>query len=350
MQNDVHEGNNMRNVIDLLGIGKFYKASLHTHTNISDGSYSPEEVKKGYMEQGYSIVAYTDHEVLVSHQELSDENFLALTAYELSINENTVERLHPYEKCYHFNCYSSKPELEISPVFSIKEVWLEKSKKYISEEQLKIDFDLKYNNETVTKMIKKLNESGFLVCYNHPSWSMSGYEDYSFIDGLWGIEVFNGGGGYGGNVESITPFEYLLMQKKNVYPIAADDMHYWNEAFLGFTMIKSPSLTYEDVFEALKKGNFYSSEGPIITSLMLEGKTLHIECSECRSVIVSTPIRKKVNVRGEKITKCEIDLSYFFDNYEAIVNSNIEPYFRVTIVDSQGRNAYTKAYFIKDYI
>ncbi len=40
--------------------GKFYKANLHLHTTISDGRMTPEEVKQAYMEQGYSLLAYTD--------------------------------------------------------------------------------------------------------------------------------------------------------------------------------------------------------------------------------------------------------------------------------------------------
>jgi hypothetical protein len=188
-----------------------------------------------------------------------------------------------------------------------------------------------------------------LVCYNHPRWSMSGYGDYAFIDGLWGIEVYNSGGCYGRHIESVTPFEYLLMQNKNVYPIACDDMHDWHEAFLGFTMVKSPSLKYDDVFEALKKGNFYSSEGPLIHSLILDGQKLFIECSKCRNIILSTPIRKKVNIYGEDLMRGEIDLSYYFDKYDEIVSvSKIEPYFRVTIVDENGKCAYTKAFFIKE--
>ena len=68
------------------GKGNFYKANLHIHTTISDGCFSPEEVKRMYMEKGYSILAYTDHEVIVPHNELSDRNFLAITAYEASVN------------------------------------------------------------------------------------------------------------------------------------------------------------------------------------------------------------------------------------------------------------------------
>ena len=60
--------------------GKFYKANLHMHTNISDGVMTVEETKKAFVEKGYSIVAFTDHEVMVPHVDLSDENFLAITS------------------------------------------------------------------------------------------------------------------------------------------------------------------------------------------------------------------------------------------------------------------------------
>ena len=47
--------------------GKFYKANMHAHTTVSDGRLSPEEMKRAFMERGYSIVAFTDHEVMVPH-------------------------------------------------------------------------------------------------------------------------------------------------------------------------------------------------------------------------------------------------------------------------------------------
>ena len=54
--------------------GTFYKANLHCHTTISDGRMTPEEVKNAYKEQGYSIVAYTDHDVFIPHPELCEES------------------------------------------------------------------------------------------------------------------------------------------------------------------------------------------------------------------------------------------------------------------------------------
>lgn len=50
--------------------GKFYKSAMHVHTNISDGQLSPEEMKKAYRDLGFSVVAYTDHEVFVPHNDL----------------------------------------------------------------------------------------------------------------------------------------------------------------------------------------------------------------------------------------------------------------------------------------
>ena len=45
--------------------GNFYKANLHTHTTVSDGRFTPEEIKNLYLEKGYSVVAFTDHNVIV---------------------------------------------------------------------------------------------------------------------------------------------------------------------------------------------------------------------------------------------------------------------------------------------
>ena len=67
--------------------GNFYKSNLHCHSDISDGSLSCEEIKKIYKEKGYSIVAYTDHDVLLDHSDLNDESFLTLNGFEIEVNE-----------------------------------------------------------------------------------------------------------------------------------------------------------------------------------------------------------------------------------------------------------------------
>ena len=71
----------------LPGSGNFYKANLHCHTTISDGRKTPEEVRRIYKEQGYSVVAFTDHDVFIPHPELAEEDFLPLNGFEIEINE-----------------------------------------------------------------------------------------------------------------------------------------------------------------------------------------------------------------------------------------------------------------------
>ena len=67
--------------------GKFYKAALHCHSTVSDGKLTPEELKNEYMRRGYSIVAYTDHDIMIPHPELLSEGFLPITAMEIAIDK-----------------------------------------------------------------------------------------------------------------------------------------------------------------------------------------------------------------------------------------------------------------------
>ena len=67
--------------------GEFYKANLHCHSTYSDGEYSPEELKRMYMAQGYSAIAFTEHNLMIPHPELNDENFVALMGYELHFQD-----------------------------------------------------------------------------------------------------------------------------------------------------------------------------------------------------------------------------------------------------------------------
>ena len=66
--------------------GTFYKANLHAHTNLSDGVLTAEAMKGAYMAHGYSIIAYTDHDIFIPHPELTDSEFIALSALEVQFN------------------------------------------------------------------------------------------------------------------------------------------------------------------------------------------------------------------------------------------------------------------------
>ncbi len=90
--------------------GTYYKANLHCHTVLSDGHLTADEVKKVYMEQGYSIIAFTDHRKYAWHKELDQEDFLAIAAYEVDIND-FEKRKGDFSRLqtYHLNLYDTKP-------------------------------------------------------------------------------------------------------------------------------------------------------------------------------------------------------------------------------------------------
>ena len=92
--------------------GTFYKANLHCHSDFSDACLSPAELKKLYREQGYSILAFTDHDILIPHPELRDESFLPLNGYEMEVNSGTANDGGP---CCHM-CLIALEEENLTPV------------------------------------------------------------------------------------------------------------------------------------------------------------------------------------------------------------------------------------------
>ena len=82
----------------------YFKANLHSHSTISDGAYTKDELREIYKSRGYQILAITDHNLTIPHPELEDENFLLITANEINIDE--VTPIGPYGKTYHLNLYA----------------------------------------------------------------------------------------------------------------------------------------------------------------------------------------------------------------------------------------------------
>ena len=62
-----------------------YKANLHSHSTLSDGKLTPQEMKDAYKSHGYSILCITDHERTCDHSDMTEPDFLMLTGYESHI-------------------------------------------------------------------------------------------------------------------------------------------------------------------------------------------------------------------------------------------------------------------------
>ena len=329
--------------------GNFYKANLHRHTVISDGSLTPEEVKQAYLEKGFSIVAYTDHEMIVDHSDLEDENFLPITAYELSLNGTGDLRFGTNVPSYHINFYAKDKHNTVLPCFNEDYIWAPNSRAYITDEMRKTKFEFKYTVDCVNYIIKKVTEAGFLACYNHPVWSMHSYPDYAPLKGLWGVEWHNHASVCGGYPDTIQPYDDLLRLGTRLCPIATDDAHSLRGAFGGWVMVKAEKLEYSTVMGALERGELYSSTGPEIKELYIEDGVLHIETGEVREIMLTTERRVASKKTGDNITSAEFDLNkYLTETKEKADIDEEKAYFRLTVTDHEGYVAHTRAYFVDE--
>jgi len=334
----------------LIQVPRYFKVNLHTHTNISDGNHSPEEVKEFYKSRGYSAVAFTDHEVCIAHPELCDEDFLALTAYELAttdIHDLSVPK--PYRKTFHLNFLSKTPDNRWQ-VYEHMRAWGNALK---HEDQLVTDgFEHReYSVEDMNAIIARANEHGFLVTYNHPVWSRQDYTDYSRLKGLWATEVFNTEcyrQGYNDDQDWV--LQDLLTLGNTVFPVAADDFHdLANELHIGqgWVMVGAKELTYEAMIEALEKGDFYASTGPDFLSVSYDGECyITVKSSPVRSIDMVANCRYSKRVAGENITEGRFGLGWLRPLTEEAGDENA--WVRFVLTDENGKKAYTRPFYLKD--
>lgn len=329
----------------LLGKNKrFYKANLHCHSTYSDGRLTVEELKKAFMERGYSIVAFTDHEHIVDNSHLSDENFLAITACELAIKEFAHESAtkNMDMRVCHLNYYALEPHNDVTPCYS--SIY----DHFGNKEQIKDlihyegEYERRYSAEGINEMIRMGKEAGFLVCYNHPRWSLESAVDYLQYDGMFAVEIYNHASATDGCTDYCPQaFEDLLRAGKKVFCTMTDDCH-WHERgipdhdmFGGFVMIDAENLEYNTVMDCLQKGDFYASNGPEIFRLVRDGNKVIIETSEAKQIAYTTFGRRTQTFNaqeGDGLTRAEFEIK------------EGDRFFRITVADFKGNHAHTQAY------
>ncbi len=337
----------------------WYRANMHCHTTVSDGHYTPAEIKEAYKNMGYSIVAYTDHEIIKTHNDLTDDEFLAITSSEFSINDSKPCFEIPdgkymdgwrSKKVIHLGVYSKDPNNTFHPATdnSIFNWWKSQGK---DVGEVEVDgYSRQYTLESLNETIKRLNEKGFLVSLHHPNWSLNDMDDYLNLEGLWSLEILN----YA--TERISGAEYCPYiydhmvrngKNRNLFCNMGDDNHNrggsFDHSFGGSTIIGVKELKYDQVMEALEKGEFYCASGknpPKINALYVEDNIVKIDCSPATDIFMTGMGRnfRFANTNGEEITHAEFKL----DPQDIM--------FRITVRDKYNNNAHTHFYTVSDYL
>lgn len=320
-----------------------YKANLHSHSNISDGKKTPEELKQMYKEKGYSILSVTDHETPGNHSYLNDPEFITITGYEAYIRGNEHCSYDAYGPEIHINLFARDPENTALVCYNpccCKYITAEQQaayKKVGSTEPRKL------TPEYVNMFVKIAKENGYIAAYNHPWWSMESESAILQYEGFFSMEMCN----YGSHVTSRLEYNAALYDKlvlagKRIFCHSADDNHNvfpedspQCDSFGAFTMIMPKEFTYDSIFEAMETGEMYSSMGPTFKEISVEGNKIHVECSEVAQIMVfvgsKTPGRKFAEPGGS-ITEADFEIH------------GRAKFVRVSIVDKYGNFADTRAF------
>ena len=330
-------------------VPKYFKTNLHTHSTISDGQLSPQELKELYKKNGYQILTITDHNVIADHSALSDADFLMLTGVEIALSEEGKDVLH--KKSYHINLISRRPDNLWQPTFPRKP--RESSLPYLALVESP-NMKLSYSVDNINEIIARSNEHDFLVMYNHPVWSLQNYTDYAGLKGLWAMDICNYNDLYVGHDPYFSMvYRDLLALGNRIFPVGCDDMHTTNAYAGSWIMVGAEALTYGSVIDALEKGDFYASTGPEIHSLTVDGSVLKITCSGAHSISLASDCRFVRHVyaadNGTPLQEATFDLTKWIESSQANGLTD-EAYIRLTVYGPAGHRAYTRAYYLTELL
>ena len=193
------------------------------------------------------------------------------------------------------------------------------------------------------RLIKKAKDNGFIVSYNHPTWSKEDASIYTNLEGLFAMEIYNNGAQLHGH-ETYCPtlYDEMLRSGQRIGCIATDDTHGEEDLFGGATYIYADELSYDAIITALEKGDFYASRGPEIKSLWYEDGIFYIECSPAKEVIISNSGRRE----PKKSIKRDMNGGITCAEFEI---NELDLFVRFTVVDKHGITANTRAYWREEF-
>ncbi len=285
--------------------GQFYKGNLHTHSTLSDGHLSPQQVCQLYQDAGYDFLALTDHFLAHYHYPLADtrefrnEHFTTVIGAELHAGQTEHGRL-----------------------------W------HILAVGLPFDFAQPTEGETGPEIAARALNAGAFVAAAHPYWYRLTEADVLSLGAVDAIEIYNGTSeDHNDGADSWYMLDNLLERGHNYFACATDDAHFNPEradACIGWVCVKSTENTPEALLAALKAGHFYSSTGPSIFDVQFGEDKVFVRCSPANRIFVTGSSYTSRTAFGNGVTQVEIDLKGF--------NS---PFCRITVRDANGKKAWT---------
>lgn len=324
------------------GKGQWFKGNLHAHSTLSDGAYPPEELKRIYQAEGYSFIAFTEHDVFFDLSALNDDTFLAIFGAEIKSYPSARNTSCGDHRAYHMLCLPWPGRLADDPIRPGERISANTSGSGT-------------HHQDTQELIDRMVGRGCLVTVNHPVWSRLLPEDISSLDRFFALEIYNTQCTFEGSDmgEGVLYWDMLLRQGKRIWGFAADDNHNkddlsksnpikiqpghprWSSC-KAWVMVYAEELTAAAILGALERGAFYSSTGPAISRYELVNDEVIIECSEVTRVDFITYERRGHSIEDQN-GMCGAQYRLRGD----------ETYVRVQCTDRYGRRAWTNPIFLQ---
>lgn len=296
---------------------KMLKGGLHCHTTRSDGHGTPEEVIRLHKENGYDFLALTDHRKYNYKNFAEDVEITIIPGMEF---DNTFDRENGFRT---FHTVFIGPDDETNG--------------YAQDEEMPSG-DAK-NQEEFQKYLDEAHSKNNITIYCHPQWSSTPTRYFDKLEGNVAFEIWNSGCAIENQMDTDNGmyWDELLGIGKKLFAVATDDGHAMYQHCNGWVMVNAEN-NVKSILEAIKKGAFYSSCGPVIKDFYVDDEGVaHIEVNECEKVLFQCdkhPARM-VSSDDEKLTSAEWNLKGAYE------------YIRATVIDGKGNRAWTNPIFLK---
>ena len=295
--------------------GRFWRGNLHTHSNLSDGALEPKAVVDAYKGAGYDFMMLSEHFIGHFDWPIADTRPFRSNSFTTILGSE----LH-------------------APETSAGELW------HIVGAGLPLDFPRAGGTETGAQLAARAREAGAFVGIAHPAWAQLTIEDGRSIAAAHAVEIYN----HGCAVENDRGdgwylLDQMLTEGHRLSAFATDDAHFKGpDYFGGWTHVKAQSLDPDELLRALKNGHNYSSRGPLLHDIRLEGKHIAIACSPVDTITVLCGTSRTVVRLGKAVTDAEFDLAKLEKGW---LLRKTSPWFRVVVIDAGGRKAWSNPYW-----
>jgi hypothetical protein len=286
---------------------RWFRGNLHAHSDRSDGMAPPEQVIAEYRAAGYDFLVLTDHFearwgwAITDTSRARDDGFTTLLGAELSSAD-----------------------------------WEDEDVFWVNAIGLPADFPRPRPGEPHAALIERAAEAGAYNVLLHPG--LTNFLDFDRlpVEHLHAVETYNVNAAHSwpDQAEGRYAVDALLARGRRLHVTVGDDAHWHHprDRFGAWVEVRAERLEPDALLDALRSGAYYSTQGPRIEDVVVDGDEVHVRCSPARAIAL-TGIhgwRSAVAEGDPTLTEAVLDLAKLRS-----------PYWRLTVTAADGARAWT---------